>query len=232
MNIPTRPKNDAEFGTIKKADKELLSYVAAMQIPHETAFLRWHPEFMDASGRLNKSGKQACGQFFRYNKNKAYMDAYAETLAEAMGAKSRESVDVSTEISESRKDEALKSLLDKAMRLVESGTDLDAESLKVISDIFRKLNLIGDEVETQIRPLRFLPQRCSSCRMRIFVESAVAEGSVLDMCSFCKCRSFAEENGYKFDERDLLDIPKEIIEQIESKNDVSVADILSGKIQN
>lgn len=223
-----RPPNNDEFKQSKK-EKDMMAYVVLFQCSNPTAFAFFNPEVCDKSGKLNKAGQSLCRQFFSHPNNIAYMDALREHLAALMkGAR----IVTNDTIDDTRKDNALKSLLNQAMSLVEKGEDLDAESLKIVAEIFRKLNLIGEDVETEIRPLRFLPQRCSSCRMRIFVESAVADGSVLDMCSFCKCRKVAEENGYKFDEKDLLDIPKEIIEQIEAKNNVSVIDIISGKVPN
>ena len=229
--IPLRPVNDSDFSAIKPKEKDLLSLSVILGWSNERVYAMFHPESLDARGKLNYQGKKQCAQFFDYARHREYCDAYRETLLGLTAGGL--ATTGNAEISESRKDDALKSLLDKAMRLVESGTDLDAESLKVISDIFRKLNLIGDEVETQIKPLRFLPQRCSSCRMRIFVESAVANGEVLDMCAYCKCRKLAEEHGHRFnDGKDLLEIPKEVIAELESKNNVKLEDILSGKVEN
>lgn len=225
-----RPANDADFSQTK-AEKDMMVFKVITGYSNSFVYELFNREYSNGRGGLNSTGKTACRQFFTHPKNIAFMSAYEQTLIDATkGAKPRRDSD--GDIGETRKDKALKSLLDRAMSLVESGEELDPDSLKTITEIFRKTNLLKDEVEQTIKPLRFLPERCGSCRARIFVESAVADGSVLDMCSFCKCRKFAEECGYKFDEKNLLDIPKEVMEHIESKNKVSVADILSGKVDN
>lgn len=225
--IARRPAKDSQFAGIRAGDKDCLSVSVAFGWPNEKVYAMFHPEFVEGGGRLNKEGKRQCAQFFAYAKHREYMDAYRETIAS--GSVSVGSDDVA--IDDSRKDRALKSLLNQALTLVEKG-DLDADTLKIATEIFRKVGLLRDDDAHEIRPLRFLPERCSACRARIFVESAVANGDVLDMCQYCKARQKAEENGYRFESNDLLDIPKEVMDEIASKNNVSVSDIISGKVEN
>ena len=106
-------------------------------------------------------------------------------------------------------------------------------SLKIATDILNKYGVLKGSEERVIPPVRVLPERCSTCRYRIGVESAVSDGQILDMCAYCKARKCAEEHGYRFnDGKDLLEIPKEIIDELESKNNVKLEDILSGKVEN
>ena len=200
-----------------------------MSYSNSTAYALFHPELCDRDGKLNKAGQRESRMFFSHPNNIAYMDALkAHLSAVTKGGK----VVKSDSIDDTRKDNALKSLLNQAMSLVEKGEDLDAESLKIVAEIFRKLNLIGEDVETEIRPLRFLPERCfSSCRYRLFVENAVKGGAVLDECQFCKALAYANENGYKDDSTKRLDIPKEVLDA-EPENTVKTLDILSGKCPN
>lgn len=238
IDIPLKAKNDEEFTTLKKGEKEIIVYAVLCNVDNQTAFLRYNPHYAISVGKtspkyaLSDLGKRECKNFWSYPKVRAYRESYENTLAEFLGRKSASKSEIIGEIDESRKDKALKSLLNQAMSLVEGSGDLDAETLKIAAEIFKKVGLLKDEVEQQVRPLRFLPERCGSCRARIFVESAVANGEVLDMCLYCKARRAAEENGYRFESNNLLDIPKEIIAEIEAKNDVKVSDILSGKIEN
>lgn len=223
-----RPPNNDEFKQSKK-EKDMMAYTVLFQCPNSTAYALFNPEVCDKNGKLNKAGQSLCRQFFSHPNNIAYMDALkAHLSAVTKGGK----VVKNDNIDDTRKDNALKSLLNQAMSLVEKGEDLDAESLKIVTEIFRKLNLIGEDVETEIRPLRFLPERCfSSCRYRLFVENAVKGGSVIDECQYCKALAFANENGYKDDSTKRLDIPKEILDA-EPENTVKTVDILSGKVEN
>lgn len=232
LNIPLRPKK-FDNTAIRKADADCLTYLVLYGCKNEDAFARFHPEFIDLSGRLNETGKKASRQFFNYAKHKQYIDDYKETLADFLGRQTASNDGLGVEIDESRKDKALKSLLDKAMTLVESGSDLDAESLKVISDIFRKLNLLKDDVERPIAPIRVLPVRCKSeCRYWKFIATAKADKQIFDDCDYCKARKFAEAHGFVYDPCKVLDLPDDVIVEIESHNDVKLLDILNGKIDN
>ena len=69
-------------------------------------------------------------------------------------------INIAGDIDDSRKDKVLKQLLGQAMSLVEGGEGLDPDTMKTVVEVFRKLNILKDDVETEIRPLRFLPERC------------------------------------------------------------------------
>lgn len=210
--IPTRPSNDDDFKTITDKSKDMLVYSVLMEVPNDKAFLLFHPEFTDAKGRLNREGKNRSKQFFEYAKNKNFMDAYRATIEEFVGKdKESGSVDSIAEIGDERKDNALKSLLDKAIKLVEKGGDIDPDTMKTIAEIFKKLGVLKDEVETQEPARRYLPIRCvSECTYRYFVESHIESGEIVQECDYCRTRKFAEENGWRFDPTKNLDLPIEL----------------------
>lgn len=229
--IPNRPIPDEI--KIPAADKDLISYVVAMGVPNQVAYARFHPEFLDASGKLNKTGRGACTQFFTYAKNKEYADAYRRTLTEFLGRKDAEIVDELEELTEERKEKASKLLMLEVIKMIEAGKISDPEFAKLVTDLAIKMKITKEDVERIIAPIRVLMTRCSECRYRIGVESMVLNGQMLDMCAYCKCRKIAEEHGYRFnDGKDLLEIPKEVIAELESKNDVKLLDIINGKIDN
>jgi hypothetical protein len=229
--IPNRPNSDTS--KIPASDKDMIAYIVAFNIPNQKAFALWHPEFLDSSGKLNKTGRAACTQFFNYSKNREYADAYKRTLAEFLEKKDAEIGDELEELTEERKEKASKLLMLEVIKMIEAGKISDPEFAKLVTDLAIKMKLTKDEVERIIPPIRVLVERCSRCRYRIGVESMVLNGQVLDMCAYCKCRKIAEEHGYRFnDGKDLLEIPKEVIDELESKNNVRMEDILSGKIEN
>lgn len=174
--LPNRPIPDDS--RIPAADKDLLSYAIAFAIPNQKAFALWHPEFLDSSGKLNKTGRAACTQFFTYSKNREYADSYAAYLKEFLSGDKEKSEVHLIEVDESRKDKALKSLLNQAMSMVESGDTLDPDTLKVLTEIFKKLGILKDEVEVQEAPRRYLPERCSSCRYKQFIDEQVRLGNI------------------------------------------------------
>lgn len=225
-----RPANNDDFKQ-SKLEKDILVFPLLYACSNATAYALFHPELCDRNGKLNKAGQRECRMFFSHPNNIAYMDAMRAHL-EAL-TKGTVKVASSDVINDSRKDNALKVLVNRALSLMEKGEDLDPETIKLIADIAVKLKLIKEDEEQQIKPIRVLPQRCSTCRMKIAVESMVLNGQMLDMCQWCKCRKTAEEHGYRFnDGKDLLEIPKEIIDELEAKNNVKMEDILSGKVDN
>lgn len=229
--LPNRPNPDES--KIPASDKDVLSYVVAFNVPNQKAFALWHPEFLDSSGKLNKTGRAACTQFFNYAKNREYADAYKRTLAEFLERKDTEIGDELEELTEERKEKASKLLMLEVIKMIEAGKISDPEFAKLVTDLAIKMKITKEDIDRIIAPIRVLMARCSECRYRIGVESMVLNGQMLDMCAYCKCRKLAEEHGYRFnDGKDLLEIPKEIIDELESKNNVRMEDILSGKIEN
>lgn len=107
------------------------------------------------------------------------------------------------------------------------------DEMEAVAKLADRVGMFNGEAVEEIAPIRFLPARCKSeCRYRLFVEGLKAEGKVFDDCEYCKAKKFAESNGFKCDPCSLLDIPQEVIDEIDSKNEVKLSDILSGRIEN
>lgn len=231
--LPNRPNPDTS--KIPASDKDMLSYAIAFSIPNQKAFALWHPEFLDSSGKLNKTGRAACTQFFNYSKNREYADSYAAYLKEFLSKKeSGVKSETSAIIDDARKDNARVALYNKVIRLIEGDDELDPDTLKIAVDMAKKLSIVADDAEEQvIKPIRVLPTKCKAeCRYRAFVETQVLEGRIFDDCSYCRARAYAEEHGFKYDPCKLLDVPQDVIDELDSKNDVKLEQILQGKIEN
>lgn len=201
-----RPPNNDEFKQ-SKVEKDVLSFVCLYGYSNTTAYALFHPELCDRDGKLNKAGQRESRMFFSHPNNIAYMDAMRAHL-EAL-TKGTVKVATSDVINDSRKDNALKVLVNRALSLMEKGEDLDPEMIKLIADIAVKLKLVKEEQEEQERPRRYLPERCGSCSYRSFVESNVEGGKIINECDFCRTRRFAEENGWHYDATKNLDLPKD-----------------------
>lgn len=208
--IPRRPQCIESRLTV--LEKNCIEYAAAFSAKNEEAFLLFHPEYITSDGKLSNEGKRRCKDFFSYSKNKEYRDAYTAYLKAFLNGDKGKGETHLIEVDESRKDKALKSLLNQAMSMVESGDTLEPDTLKVLTEIFKKLGILKDEVEEQEAPRRYLPERCSACTYRCFVESNVEGGKIINECVFCRTRRFAEENGWHYDVTKNLDLPKEIEE--------------------
>lgn len=200
-----RPANNDDFKQ-SAAEKNLMSYVVLYGCSNATAYALFNRHLLDKNGKLNKAGQSECRMFFSHPNNIAYMDAMRAHL-EAL-TKGTVKIATSDVINDSRKDNALKVLVNRALSLMEKGEDLDPETIKLIADIAVKLKLVKEEQEEQEAPRRYLPERCSACSYRSFVESHVDSGEIVNECDFCRTRRFAEENGWHFDATKNLDLPK------------------------
>lgn len=207
ISFPLRPDNDNEF-RLSKLEKDILRVTLCLGYSNSTAYALFHPELCDRNGKLNKAGQRECRMFFSHPNNIAYMDAMRAHL-EAL-TKGTVKVATSDVINDSRKDNALKVLVNRALSLMEKGEDLDPETIKLIADIAVKLKLVKEEQEEQEAPRRYLPERCSACSYRSFVENNVEGGKIINECDFCRTRRFAEENGWHFDATKNLDLPEDI----------------------
>lgn len=202
-----RPANNDDFKQ-SAAEKNLMSYVVLYGCSNATAYALFNRHLLDKNGKLNKAGQSECRMFFSHPNNIAYMDAMRAHL-EAL-TKGTVKVATSDVINDSRKDNALKVLVNRALSLMEKGEDLDPETIKLIADIAVKLKLVKEEQEEQEKPRRYIPVRCrQECAYRLFVESNVEGGKIVNECDFCRTRRFAEENGWRFDATKNLDLPKE-----------------------
>lgn len=213
--LPKRPEND-NFPMIDQRDKDCLSYTVAFVVPNQRAYGYFHPEFCDSNGKLTDLGRKQSAQFFSYAKHKEYCDAYRETLKKFLGGNKEKSETHLIEVDESRKDKALKSLLNQAMSMVESGDTLDPDTLKVLTEIFKKLGILKDDVVEQEAPRRYLPQRCSACDYRSFVESYIETGQIENSCLRCKALDLAKEHGFRYDPTTIL---KEEITNLHNSNE-------------
>lgn len=206
FNLPIEVKDKSAFQQLRKNDRLTIAYAVVFGVGNQDAFKLYHPEYLTADGKLNDAGKKANTMFWNYGKVKDYRQAYEEELAEYLGLCKRvgSKADLSEELSEERKDSALKSLLNKALALVEKGGELDPDTLKTIADLFKRLGVLKEEVEQQESPRRYIPLRCGECLYRSFVESCVETGEIENTCLRCKALTIATEHGFHYDPKDLL----------------------------
>lgn len=228
-NIPTRP-NGYDYKGIKKADCDCIAYKVLFKVPNAVAFALFHQEYTDMKGSLSEYGKQICSQFFNAPKHKEFEKAYKQTIEEFCKGKGGASV---SEPFEKRKDKAVSKLVSDCLDAINDNKDLDPEVLKDFVTMAKALGVLKEEQDVQRPPIRVLIARCKSeCRYRLCIESLKTEGKILDDCDYCKARRYAEERGFKYDPCTVLDVPQDMIDRIDSKNDVRLEDILDGRITN
>lgn len=231
IDIPKDIPNKTDFPQVKKLDRQIIRAAVLLGLDNQTAFALYHPECLNGLGRLNDAGKKENSHFWSYGKNREYREVYEKCVEEYInGGKADDSFNAEEAIDG---DALARKILSDLAAMIKNGRIQDYEVLKIATDILNKYGVLKGSEEKQIPPIRVLPSRCSECRMRIAVESMVLNGELLDMCQYCKCRHIAEDTGYRFnDGKNLLEIPQEVIAELESKNNVKLTDILEGRIPN
>lgn len=210
IDIPLKAKNDEEFTTLKKGEKEIIVYAVLCNVDNQTAFLRYNPHYAISVGKtspkyaLSDLGKRECKNFWSYPKVRAYRESYENTLAEFLGRKQKtSSVDLGEDVSDADKAKALRAMyryvIDNSIKI----DDLDDPTILLkIADKMRFFDQLEDKQES---PRRYLPERCSSCLYRSFVESHVESGEIENACLRCKALFYAKNNGFRYDPTNLLE---------------------------
>ena len=215
IDIPLKAKNDEEFTTLRKGEKEIIVYAVLCNVDNQTAFLRYNPHFATLIGKntpkftLNNEGKRQCKNFWSYPKVRAYRESYENTLAEFLGRKQEPaSVDLGEDVSEAEKAKALRAMyryvIDKSIKI--DGLE-DPTFLLKIAD---KMGFFAQLEDKQEAPRRYLPERCSACLYKSFVESHVESGEIENACLRCKALKVAQEQGFRFESTNLLEPPTNI----------------------
>lgn len=174
-NIPLRPKN-YDASKVKKQDADCLTYVAIMNCKNEDAFKLWHPEYLTPEGRLNVAGKNACKQYFSYARHREYLDDMRATLEEYCKGLSTPKVVV--DVSENRKDKAVSKLISDCLDAINDNSSLDPETLKDFVTMAKALGVLKEEQEQIEAPRRYLPERCSTCKYKQFIDENVRLGNI------------------------------------------------------
>ncbi len=236
LNIPTEVKDKSAFPQVDKTARQIIAYAVLMGAKNQDAFLQFHPEYAVSTGkgkhRISDEGAKQSKNFWSYGKNRDYREQYEKELAEFLGRKQASKSSEFDELSEEDKAEAVKMFRGKVYRAMRTVDETNIAALTDVGGLAKSTKVLNENEEQEIRPLRFLPERCfSSCRYRLFVENAVKGGDLINECYYCRALRFARENGFKGDDTNILDLPKEVLDA-ELENTVSTLDILAGEVEN
>jgi hypothetical protein len=194
--IPMRPKRGVY--DLKPEEMDCLNWHILSGCPRDEAFLRFiRPDYL--GNRSSPAVKDAVKQFFAMEPVKRYMEEYRNTVTERE-EKPKEKPSASME---ERKAMAKTKLVEFAMDLADGIENArDPEFVLKMAD---KAGLLDGEEQVEVAPQRFLAERCSDCRYRVFCEQECE-----DMCQYCRYRAFGEESGIHYENRDMLDMPNKI----------------------
>lgn len=171
-----RPTNDADFKQ-PKIEKDMMVFSVITGYPNPYVYGIFNPHLVNQStGKLNEAGAKECRMFFSHPTNVAFMDAYKETIKGVLGGK--KTVVKGVEISDDRIDDAFKTFIKQALENIEDGKEIDNDTFKLLMELFKKLGRFKDEEQQVEAPRRYLPERCSTCKYKQFIDENVRLGNI------------------------------------------------------
>lgn len=201
--VPIRPKYKRY--SLSKEQQDCLTYYVLMGCTKQDAFLIFFPEFLkyDGSGRvlkgkLTKAGEQYCKQFFATAEVNDYIRDYKKTFEEK-----ETSENIGEDDREKRAGEAVKKFTDKIVDKM--GGDFETvDEMDAIAKLADRVGVLDDKEKVEEKPRRYLPETCSSCSYKVFVESNIEQGNIENECLRCKALDIAKEHGFRYDPKTLL----------------------------
>lgn len=203
--IPLRPAN--YISSLKQDEQTALSWYILSGCARRDAVITFaRPDLY-----VNKSKAvvdEYVRQFFARKEVKEYLDAYQETIDAVLHPKVEKTEPKGT--MEERKARAKAKAVEFAMALADNIDQ--AEDPETVLKLMDKVGLLDGDEEVEVAPQRFLAERCSDCRYRVFCEQECE-----DLCQYCKYRAFGEEHGIHYENREMLDMPNKIGTELASK---------------
>ena len=192
--IPLRPKGRRYKLTANEQD--CLTWYVLSNCKREDAYRIFvRPDLAVSKPNL----RTVSSQFFSAMEVREYIEAYRATLEGSLTDEAHE------ENPEKRTATAVQKftdkVVDKMMGDLESVDEMDA-----VAKLADRVGELEDKDKVEEAPRRYLPERCSACSYKNFVESNVQGGNIVNECDHCKTRKFAEANGWKYDATNNLEV--------------------------
>lgn len=198
--IQIRPSGQFD---LRPEEMDCITWVILSGCPKEDAFLKFvRPDYIGS--KATAAMKDAVKQFFAMADVQKYADAYRSAIKKLLDKEERNFDDIKKpQTLEERKARAKTKLVEFAMNLADNIDQ--ADDPEFVLKMADKCDLLGGDEEVEVQPQRFLAERCSDCRYRVFCEQECE-----DLCQYCKYKSFGEKNGVHFENKDQLDMPHKI----------------------
>jgi len=170
--IPLRP--GGFVSSLSQPEQSALSWFVLSGCTKKEAFLTFaRPDMLVSSAKA--AIDDYIKQFFSQKAVKEYIEAYEDTLNAFLHPAPAKAQ--SSESLEERKAKAKTKLVEFAMSLAD---DIErAEDPEFVLKMADKAGLLDSDEQIEEQPRRYLPQTCSDCAYRIFVEEN-CDGTVIE----------------------------------------------------
>ena len=191
--LPLRPKNQKKYNLSDNEMNSLVWYTLSGCKREEAFMLFVRPDLSISRQNLVK----ATNQFFAMFDVRDFLNEYNKTLSDFYSNK--EKPRESKQSREDRVGNAVKKFTDKVMDAMDDADSIEISEMDTLAKLADRVGILGKNEEVEEKPRRYLPETCSWCSYRKFVEDEMSQGNIDDECSHCKTRRFAESKGWVFD---------------------------------
>lgn len=191
--LPLRPKNQKKYNLSDNEMNSLVWYTLSGCKREEAFMLFVRPDLSISRQNLVK----ATNQFFAMFDVRDFLNEYNKTLSDFYTNK--EKPRESKQSREDRVGNAVKKFTDKVMDAMDDADSIEISEMDTLAKLADRVGILGKNEEVEEKPRRYLPETCSWCSYRKFVEDEMSQGNLYDECSHCKTRRFAESKGWVFD---------------------------------
>ena len=191
--LPLRPKNQKKYNLSDNEMNSLVWYTLSGCKREEAFMLFVRPDLSISRQNLVK----ATNQFFAMFDVRDFLNEYNKTLSDFYSNK--EKPRESKQSREDRVGNAVKKFTDKVMDAMDDADSIEISEMDTLAKLADRVGILGKNEEVEEKPRRYLPETCSWCSYRKFVEDEMSQGNLDDECSHCNTRRFAESKGWVFD---------------------------------
>lgn len=191
--LPLRPKNQKKYNLSDNEMNSLVWYTLSGCKREEAFMLFVRPDLSISRQNLVK----ATNQFFAMFDVRDFLNEYNKTLSDFYTNK--EKPRESKQSREDRVGNAVKKFTDKVMDAMDDADSIEISEMDTLAKLADRVGILGKNEEVEEKPRRYLPETCSWCSYRKFVEDEMSQGNLDDECSHCQTRRFAESKGWVFD---------------------------------
>lgn len=170
-NIPIRPKGKKY--QLKAEEMNCLVWHTISGCKKEEAYrLFVRPDLVTSPMVLGKTARQ----FFDMIEARNFLADYTRTLE---GEDTTPGAKEEPKTREERKAEAVEEFTDKVVEKM-CGEFTNVEEMSKVAQLADRVGVLAEKEESVEQPRRYLPERCSECRYKVFVEENVKLGNIVD----------------------------------------------------
>ena len=204
--IPMRP--EGFVSSLQQPEQTALTWYVLSGCTKKDAFFAFcRPDMM--ASKAKAAVEDYVKQFYARKEVKEYIEAYQATLDTVLHPVAKKETPVGS--LEERKAKAKAKATEFAITLADNIDQADDPDF--VLKLLDKVGILDSGEEVEVAPQRFLAERCSDCRYRVFCEQECE-----DLCQYCRYRAFGEESGIHYENRDMLDMPNKIGTKLEEEN--------------